>query len=162
MKVAFVDRDGTVIYEPPDGHVYLKDVRILPGVTESLRKLQDDGFTLVLVSNQSDTGTEQWRIDEFYLTQNKLDAELIEHGVQFDHVFLCPHNDDQNCNCRKPKTGMVDAFLLEHDIDTQKSCMVGDRDTDGMFADRLGIHFYKMEPNSTFPEYEELQQLLEE
>ena len=146
MHVAFLDRDGTLIYEPPDGQVRVADFRILPGVIETLKQLKDDGFTLVMITNQNDcTGK---NLEEFTATQEMLFAELKTHGMTFDHVFMCPHSEEAHCNCRKPKTGMVDAFLQDYPIDREQSFVVGDREeADGGLAKNIGVAYYPSLPH---------------
>jgi len=156
MKVAFLDRDGTLVDEPPDGHVRIEKLRILPGVIETLQTLIDRQYILLMVSNQSEGGTQEWREEEFAKSQAMLDAKLLKDGIRFNHVFMCAHSVEDNCACRKPKVGMVHKFLRNNSIVLSESFMVGDRDTDGLFAKNIDVKFYKMQPNGTFPSVEEL------
>jgi imidazoleglycerol-phosphate dehydratase/histidinol-phosphatase len=156
MNVAFLDRDGTLIYEPPEGLVQPKDFRILPGVLETLKKLQDQGYVLVLVTNQNFTKGPQ-NEECFHVTQKMLQASLSDAGITFHSMFLCPHAQEQNCHCQKPKTGMVDDFLAKHAVDLQRSFVVGDREAnDGGLAENIGVRYVKLEPNGTFPTFEQL------
>ena len=132
MKVAFVDRDGTLIFEPEDGLVRPEDYRILPGVIDGLKKLQDEGFVLAMVTNQNFL-LGKYHEECFEKTQEMLIADLAEEGIEFDHIFLCPHAAEENCGCRKPKTGMV-----------EQSLMFGDRETDREFAENIGVEFAKL------------------
>ena len=151
MKVAFLDRDGTLIYEPAHGHVPPEDVRILPGVTDGLRALQDADYALVMVSNQGQRSAPRGkRESDFILTQKILLDTLLKEGITFLDVFMCPHGSDDGCACRKPKTGMVDEFLETHEIDRAQSVMIGDRPTDGEFAKNIGVRFISMESNGAF------------
>lgn len=161
MKIAFLDRDGTLIFEPPNGEVTLENFKVLPGVAETLKKLTEQGYPLIVVSNQGSGATQESREEQFALTQQKLEDVLKNHGIAFSHVFMCPHTDDDHCACRKPKTGMVDELLRKSDIDVASSFMVGDRETDGMFAKNIGVRFFKMTPNGTFPSAVELLTLKE-
>ncbi len=151
MDVAFFDRDGTLVYEPPDGLVRPEGFRVLPGVIEGLKTLKAQGYTLVMITNQSFYGDVS-RIKCFEDTQELLFAALKAGGLAFDFVFLCPHSEGEGCNCRKPKTGMVDEFLREHEIDKERSVVVGDRESaDGGFGKAIGVRFVKMESNGIFP-----------
>ncbi|MEN9561354.1 MAG: Histidine biosynthesis bifunctional protein hisB : Histidinol-phosphatase [Candidatus Parcubacteria bacterium] len=154
MKVAFLDRDGTLVYEPPDTHhVTEENLRILPGVIVTLRALKDRNYVLVLVTNQaSGPLTIAGRTIAFEKSQKKFEEELAKHGIHFDYVFMCPHTDDDYCDCRKPKTGLVDSFLKNNPFDRKSSFMIGDRKTDGEFARNLHIAFIKLDPNKEFPE----------
>ncbi len=156
MKAAFIDRDGTLIYEPADGLVRPQDFRVLPGVYETLKALKLNGFTLVMVTNQHFKKSADHE-PFFHETQEMLATVLRDHGLEFDYYFLCPHGIDENCTCRKPKTGMVDEFLKKHDIDLSKSVVIGDREeNDGGLAKNLCVRYVKVGPNGNFATYQEV------
>lgn len=157
LKVAFIDRDGTLLYEPPDTkHIDAGNFQPLPDIEITLKSLQEQGYVLIVVSNQESGPTEEIRIRDFHVTQAMLNKYLDQFSVVFDEVFLCPHRKEDNCGCRKPLPGMVDAFLREHTIDTSQSFMIGDRGTDGMFAKNIGVRFVPMKSNDRFPSTEAL------
>lgn len=158
MKVAFLDRDGTLVYEPPTGKVRPHDVQILPGVCETLKELQQFGYVLVMVTNQDDcTGS---ILEEFEETQKIFLHAMQSEGIIFRQIFLCPHSEHVGCECRKPKTGMVDDFLRSNPIDLSASFVVGDREkNDGGLAANIGVRYWKMEPNGTFPTIHQLLQI---
>jgi imidazoleglycerol-phosphate dehydratase/histidinol-phosphatase len=160
LKVAFLDRDGTLIWEPQDTKFVEtpEQVKLLPGVAEGLRALKDAGYILVIVSNQGAGPTLAEREAAFVTTQEKTLSLLGEHGISILTSFVCPHLLDDNCTCRKPKTGMVDQFFEKHPIDHQTSIMVGDRETDMEFAKNIDVRFVGMETNGTFPPAEQLLQ----
>lgn len=153
-KVAFLDRDGVLIYEPQDTFQVdsVDQLKILPGVVENLQCLQLLGYQLVMVTNQDGLGTSSNPRENFEAVQNKLFELLKQHGIEFDQVFVCPHFPQDNCLCRKPKTGLVVDFLKEWSIDHDASLMVGDRETDRQFAKNIGVQFLKMETNGHFPD----------
>lgn len=156
MRVAFLDRDGTLIFEPADGLVRPSEFRILPGVPEALLELKEAGYALVMVTNQDFTRPEDPQ-ECFETTQRMLLAVLAEEGIAFDAIFLCPHPKDAGCPCRKPKTGMVDAFLRENDIDKSASFVVGDRpENDGGLAANIGVRYVRVGPNGAFPRAAEI------
>lgn len=153
MHVAFLDRDGTLIHEPQDGLARPESFRILPNVIEGLRALRAQGYTLVMITNQRFSVLPEWQ-SCFEETQRMLFAALKKEGLAFDFVFMCPHVDEDHCNCRKPKTGMVDAFLREHAIDKACSFVVGDRPSaDGGIAKAIGVRYVEMPKNGTFPTF---------
>lgn len=152
MRVAFLDRDGTIIHEPPDTKLSTKETfAILPGAIEGLRKLKGLGFQLVIVSNQGSGSPKSYREESFRETQMMLEEACGSEGMTFDAVFMCPHTAEDACECRKPKTGMVDAYLRSHDIDLTSSVMIGDRETDGAFAKNIGVRFVRGN-GSEFPD----------
>lgn len=153
MHVAFLDRDGTLIHEPPDGLARPESFQILPNVFEGLRALRAQGYALVMITNQRFSVLPEWQAC-FEETQRMLFAALKNEGLFFDEVFLCPHVDEDHCNCRKPKTGMVDRFLREHSIDKARSLVVGDRPSaDGGIAAAIGVRYVAMQKNGAFPTF---------
>ena len=141
QKTILVDRDGTLIYEPPDNMAVssLDQMRLLPGVIRALHQLCAAGYRLVLVSNQDGLGTPQNPIENYEYLNRKLFALLCNEGVEFEAVFTCPHYENDFCECRKPRTGMVTTYLQNRPLLLSDSFMVGDRITDAEFATRLGI-----------------------
>jgi imidazoleglycerol-phosphate dehydratase/histidinol-phosphatase len=138
--VLFVDRDGTLIEEPPDNQVdRLDKLRLLPGVFAALSELRRAGYRLVMVSNQDGLGSERYPRERFEQVQAFLLHLLASQGIEFDQVFICPHLAHEQCACRKPRTGLVTEYLRAQPIDRERSAMIGDRDTDLEFARDLGI-----------------------
>jgi imidazoleglycerol-phosphate dehydratase/histidinol-phosphatase len=140
LKVAFVDRDGTLVEEPADQQVdRLDKIRLMPGVIPALLELQRAGFLLVMVTNQDGLGTPSMPEEDFRLAHDFL-LELFEsQGVHFAHVFICPHFAHDGCECRKPKLGLLRDWLTSHALDRERSVVIGDRESDLEFASNLGI-----------------------
>ncbi len=153
MKIAFLDRDGTLIYEPQDtGKIDSLDrLKILPGMIDGLRNLLADGYKLVMVSNQNGIGTEEFPLKSFEIPQQEFLKILSSEGVEFYKIFVCPHKLVDGCVCRKPKIGLVEEFVMSEKIDFDKSFMLGDRQTDIEFAKNLGVVGFKMITNAKFP-----------
>ena len=126
-KAVFLDRDG-VINEAAvrDGRPYppalLSELKIPPGVQEALSLLKRAGYLLIVVTNQPDVARG---------TASKLDVEAINSYLQqmfaLDAVYVCYHDDIENCTCRKPKPGALFEASDTYDIDLEKSFMIGDR-----------------------------------
>jgi imidazoleglycerol-phosphate dehydratase/histidinol-phosphatase len=138
--VLFVDRDGTLIEEPPDEQVdSLAKVKFLPGVFAAMTALRDRGFRFAMVTNQDGLGTASLPRDAFEPAHQFVLDSFASQGITFDAVFICPHFPREACACRKPLTGLVDAWIRENDIDLGASAMIGDRDTDLQFGANLGV-----------------------
>jgi imidazoleglycerol-phosphate dehydratase/histidinol-phosphatase len=138
--VLFIDRDGTVVEEPPDEQVdALEKVRFLPGLFAALAELTRAGYHLVMVSNQDGLGTASFPREHFERCQNFILETLASQGVRFDEVFICPHRPDAGCDCRKPRTGLLTAYLARTTLDTERSAVIGDRDSDLELARNLGL-----------------------
>ena len=145
MKALFVDRDGTLVEEPPDEQVdSLEKIRFLPGVFAALNELQAAGFRLAMVTNQDGLGTESFPTQDFELPQRFILDAFASQGIVFDAIFVCPHKKIDGCDCRKPSTRLVDTWVREQQVDLAKSAMIGDRQTDLDFAANLGVKGLKV------------------
>jgi imidazoleglycerol-phosphate dehydratase/histidinol-phosphatase len=139
-KVLFIDRDGTLIEEPADKQVdALHKVRLVTGVISALQRLRDLGYRFVMISNQDGLGTSSFPQSDFEVCQDHTLALFASQGILFDEVLICPHWEDDGCDCRKPRTGLLTRFLANTDLDMASCAVVGDRGTDIQLAEALGI-----------------------
>ncbi len=139
MKVVFLDRDGTLICEPPDQQVdSLEKLEMIPGVFTGLHMLHSHDYKFVMVTNQDALGSTAYPREKYDQVQKKLLRLLEGEGIRFGEIFICPHTAADACECRKPKTGLVDTFLAINDIDRGKSFMIGDRLSDVEFGSNIG------------------------
>jgi imidazoleglycerol-phosphate dehydratase / histidinol-phosphatase len=153
LKVVFVDRDGTLIEEPPDSQVdSLTKVRFMPGVFAALTELVHSGFRLVMVTNQDGLGTERFPRASFEEVQAFLLETFSSQGIDFDAVLVCPHRLSDRCRCRKPKTGLVTDYLRKRDVDRTASAVIGDRDTDLKFGANLKVRALRVRRNGSAAE----------
>lgn len=137
-RAVFLDRDGVVNrailragkpYPPPT----LSDLRLLPGVREACRKLREAGFALILITNQPDIARGTVSAAQVADIHSRLRRYL-----QFDDVRVCPHDDAAQCDCRKPKPGLLLQAASKLDIDLAGSFLVGDRWRDIEAGHRAG------------------------
>ncbi len=140
MKVLFIDRDGTLIEEPPDFQVdAVEKVRLVNGVIPALLELAQHGYRFVMVSNQDGLGTTSLPQDKFDVAHDHALQLFTSQGIQFDQILICPHLPADNCECRKPRTGLLTRYLAANNIRLSQSAVIGDRATDMELADRIGV-----------------------
>jgi imidazoleglycerol-phosphate dehydratase / histidinol-phosphatase len=139
-RFLFLDRDGTLNEEVSDEQIDgLAKIRLMPGVIPALLELKRAGFAFVVVTNQDGLGTPSFPRESFDIAHRFILDLFSSQGIEFEAVFLCPHFKREDCLCRKPKLGMVLAFLDANEIDKARRFMFGDRDTDLEFAANLGV-----------------------
>jgi D-glycero-D-manno-heptose 1,7-bisphosphate phosphatase len=150
-KAIFLDRDNTLIYD--EGFIHEPEkVKLLPTVPEGLKLLKERGFLLIVTSNQSGIGRGYFQEDDFHAVNRKLQELLKPYGVQIDDFFFCPHKPEDNCNCRKPKIGMVEKASKKWNIEVSQSFVIGDRDSDIQLAVNAGCKGGIKVGTSTFPD----------
>jgi D-sedoheptulose 7-phosphate isomerase len=126
-RAVFLDRDGVINRAlVRDGKPFppatLEELEILPGVPEALRALQHQGFKLLVVTNQPDIARGKQSTQMLEAMHQTLKAQL-----PLDDILVCPHTDQDQCDCRKPQPGMLLAAARKHNIDLAQSYMIGDR-----------------------------------
>jgi D-glycero-D-manno-heptose 1,7-bisphosphate phosphatase len=135
----FLDRDGVLInYIPYLSHP--DQVKLPHGGGEALRKWQDQGFLLIIISNQSGISRGYFSVEDVQLIHNKIQLEYAKFGVDFTEFFVCPHQPSEGCVCRKPSPFMILQAAKKYDIDLQKSFFIGDANSDLECATRAGCN----------------------
>lgn len=137
-KAVFVDRDGTINVDGP----YLSDpanFQMYPGVGEGIKKLKDQGFKVIVITNQSGIGRGYFTEKELTEIHERMKAEFRKFNTDVDDIYYCPHHPDANCDCRKPKTKLFEMAIKEHCVDIKKSYMMGDKMQDMEAGKKVGI-----------------------
>jgi D-glycero-D-manno-heptose 1,7-bisphosphate phosphatase len=132
-----LDRDGTLTVE----RHYLSDpdqLALLPGTVAALRQLRQQGFLLVVVTNQSGIGRGYFSRAAVDRVHQRLRRLLADGDVTLDGIYLCPYAPDQPCDCRKPLPGLVHQAAAELGFDPRHSIVIGDKDADTRLGHAVG------------------------
>lgn len=132
-----LDRDGTLIQECH----YLSDpekVVLLPGVIEGLRRFRALGYGLLVITNQSGIGRGYFGLDDYEQVTGRMHQLLEREGLSLDGVYFCPHAPDEGCQCRKPRTGLVERAARDLGFDPKTSVVIGDKLSDMELARNAG------------------------
>jgi D-glycero-D-manno-heptose 1,7-bisphosphate phosphatase len=129
LPAVFLDRDGTVSDEV--GYLnHLSRFRLLPGAAAAIRRLNQAALPVVVVTNQSGVARGYFPEQLVRDVHDRMNRELQKAGARLDGVYYCPHISSDQCDCRKPKIGMLEQAARELGLDLRKSFVVGDRKSD--------------------------------
>lgn len=124
-KAVFIDKDGTLIKEIPY-NVKPDLIEFEEGAIESLRKLQQLGYKVIIISNQPGVALGYFKEEELKQVEEKITELLARNNVHLDGFYYCPHSENDNCECRKPKPGLILLAAKNHQIELSRSWMIGD------------------------------------
>lgn len=164
-RAVFLDRDGVVnkacvTNGKPFPPINLEEVEVLPGVKEAVELLQAHKFAIIVVTNQPDVANKKTTLENVYRINEYLKSET---GIE--EFYICPHNDLDFCECRKPKPGLLKSAAEKNGINLEKSFMVGDRWRDIEAGQKAGCKTFfidnKYEEKSPKPPYIKVSSVLE-
>lgn len=139
-KAIFLDRDGTLNIEMNYLHEVDKLV-FIDGTYEALSLLKVHGYKLIVISNQSGIGRGYYKSQDVEQLHQYMNAILDKQSAAIDAFYYCPHVEQDQCLCRKPRTGLIDHAVKEWNIDLTQSYMVGDKESDVMTAVTAGCRY---------------------
>lgn len=147
-RILFIDRDGTLLVEPPDEQVdSLEKLQLVPGVIPALLRLAEAGYEFVIVSNQDGLGTDSFPTAHYEIPQQKMLDLFASQGIRFSAVHVDPHFENDGAPTRKPGIGMVLDYLKSGELDHSDSWVIGDRETDLQLASNMGIGGLRLGPD---------------
>jgi len=151
-KAVFIDRDGVINND--EGHYYIykpEDFKLNKGVIEGLSLLLKNGFKLIIVTNQGGVAKGEYtEVDVQKVHQHFLNL-MADAGIEISDIYYCPHhNKIADCQCRKPKPGMILKALEEHQINAEASYLIGDSPRDVEAGEKAGLkECFKIEANES-------------
>lgn len=141
MKVIFLDRDGVINEYPGDGKYVTRweEFKFIPGSKQAIREFNQAGFKVFVISNQAGVSKGIYSFQDLQVITRKMIASLKKEKAHLDGVYYCPHQEKDNCNCRKPKDGLLKKALSEFRIKPKISFFIGDSFLDMKAAKNFGI-----------------------
>jgi D-glycero-D-manno-heptose 1,7-bisphosphate phosphatase len=141
FRHVILDRDGVLNYEAPEGR-YVREpaeFRWLPGALEALALLRRAGLRLSVATNQAGVGRGLMSLAQLAAVHDRMQTEAAAHGGALDAVLYCPHAPEEQCSCRKPAPGLIQAAVARSGIAASDSIVVGDDRRDLEAAQRAGV-----------------------
>lgn len=148
-KAVFFDRDGTI--NSDEGHYYIykpEDFVFNPGVIEGMKRLQQAGFLLFVITNQGGVAKGIYTREDVEAVHRKMCEDLARQGVKISRIYYCPHHESvKTCVCRKPSPYMVNRAIEEFHIDKRQSWFIGDGSRDVECAEAAGVRSIRIHKN---------------
>jgi D,D-heptose 1,7-bisphosphate phosphatase len=128
-KAIFLDRDG-VINEDHDYVYKIEDMDFIPGSIDGLKKLQDSGYLLIIITNQSGIGRGYYTEEQYLKFRQEMHKRLQNFGIKITDEFYSPFHPKENSICRKPSPFLIQKAIEKYDINAKISYMIGDKTSD--------------------------------
>jgi len=141
-RAVFIDRDGTIMHDAD----YCSDprqVRIFDGVSDALRQLKDNGYKLIIITNQSGIGRGFFTMNQYQAVEAEVLLQLGDGLI--DATYFCPDVPGQPSKCRKPAPGMILQAARDHHIDLSRSFFVGDKEIDAECGRNAGVRTIRVQ-----------------
>ncbi|OGX01323.1 MAG: hypothetical protein A3I73_00240 [Omnitrophica bacterium RIFCSPLOWO2_02_FULL_45_16] len=143
MKAVFIDRDGVINKDPVGWTQYnyvteWKDFHFIPGALEALKILKKKGIKVIVASNQGGVNKGYYTREKLNEINNLMLEEIKKRGGEIEEVFYCIHRDEDNCDCRKPKPGMLETAAKKYGIDPKTAYFIGDAEKDVIAGKKIG------------------------
>jgi D-glycero-D-manno-heptose 1,7-bisphosphate phosphatase len=144
-KVIVLDRDGTIVID----RGYLSDpagLEFLPGAAEGLRRFHEDGYTLIIITNQSGVGRGTFSLDRLEEIHNRLREMMSAIGAPVERIYYCPHVPEAQCDCRKPNVQLMLRAAADLHFEPSGAVVIGDRSSDIELGHRVGARTVLISP----------------
>ena len=151
-KAIFLDRDGVINQERKDYVKKLDEFRILDKTSDAINIIKNNGFLVIIITNQSAINRKLLSVETLNKIHEKLQSYLEKYDTSFDGVYFCPHIPSENCECRKPKPGLIVQAVTDFQIDLSQSYMIGDSETDIQAARNAGCKGILLKKDQTLLE----------
>lgn len=137
-KVVFLDRDGVINHDSDDYIKSWSEFKFIQGSIEAIRILTIKGYKIIVITNQSVINRNMVSHNDLKYIHDMMKKKVENKSGKIIDIFFCPHIPDDNCNCRKPKAGLIDKAVSKYNINLNKAVMVGDNAKDIECAKNAG------------------------
>ncbi len=137
-KVVLLDRDGVINNDSDDYVRTVDEWQPITGSIEAIARLYHDGYRIFVITNQSGLARGYFSLETLHLMHAKFSALLNTHQASVEHIYFCQHTPDINCDCRKPKTGLLRQLVSDTGLDLTAVPFVGDSLRDLQAAESFG------------------------
>ena len=151
-KAIFLDRDGVINQERKDYVKKLDEFIILDKTSDAINIIKNHGFLVIIITNQSPINRKLLSVETLNKIHEKLQSYLERYDTSFDGVYFCPHTPSENCECRKPKPGLILQAVIDFQIDLSESYMIGNSETDIHGAKNAGCKGILLKKDQTLLE----------
>ena len=151
-KAIFLDRDGVINQERKDYVKKLDEFIILDKTSDEINIIKNRGFLVIIITNQSPINRKLLSVETLNKIHEKLQSYLERYDTSFDGVYFCPHTPSENCECRKPKPGLILQAVIDFQIDLSESYMIGNSETDIHAAKNAGCKGILLKKDQTLLE----------
>ena len=152
QKAIFLDRDGVINFDPGDYTTSLEEFHILPGVFDALKKWQDEGYLLIVITNQAGIAKKLYTIDTLNSIHFYLKNECAKNGILITEIYYCPHHPlTGNCICRKPESLLIEKAIARFNIEKSESYFIGDKERDVACGNAAGVNTILIPINTKLP-----------
>jgi len=139
MKAVFLDRDGVINKEKE--YLYkINDFEFINGVFQTLSYLQEKGYLIFIITNQSGINRGFYAVEDFMMLSKWMIHEFKKMDINITKIYFCPHTPEEKCKCRKPKPKMIIDAKNEFDLDLENSILIGDKNSDIEAGIQAGIN----------------------
>lgn len=161
-KVAFFDRDGVLNVDK--SYLYkIEELEWIEGTFEAMAYLKEKGYLVLVVTNQSGIARGYYTVDDMNKLHQHMQEQVAQNGGKIEKFYYCPHLKDGgvaeyavDCDCRKPKPGLILQAMAEYEVDTENSFLIGDKPRDVESAEAAGLKGYLFEGGSLYKFVQEI------
>tara|TARA_B110000495_G_C23019247_1_gene604314 strand:+ start:1636 stop:2130 length:495 start_codon:yes stop_codon:yes gene_type:complete len=144
FKTVFLDRDGVINQKRIDHVKNISELKIFPFVSKAIKKLQIAEFKIIVITNQSAINRGLMNHQDLKNIHKEIQIFLSQDKTKIDSFYYCPHTPNENCLCRKPKTGLLLKAIYDFSIDVKNSWFVGDSESDILAGQSVGCKTIKI------------------